>query len=117
VATAGTLSGARQATARLLPRAAAAVLDAETNAARSYLAGVAAGLEAHGDAAEMVVSRGEPVGGLLDVARDRDVDIAVVATSRRAGRAMLWNESFAARLIERGALPVLLVRRAEDDEG
>lgn len=116
VATPGTLSGARQATARLLPRAASALLDAETNAARNYLAGVAAGLEAHGDAADMIVSRGEPIGGLLQVAADRDVDVAVVATSRRAGRAMLWNESFAARLIERGELPVLLVRRADEEE-
>lgn len=55
-------------------------------------------------------------GGLLQVAADRGVNIAVVATSRRAGRAMLWNESFAARLIERGELPVLLARRADEDE-
>ncbi len=116
VATASTLSGARQAAARLLPSGAAELLDVEAREARSYLAGVAAGLGARGGAVEMVVSRGEPLESLLEVAAARDVDLAVLATSRRAERATLWADSFAARLVERGLLPALLVHRAADGD-
>lgn len=109
VPTVETVSGERAAAARLMPTAAAAVLDAEAAEADAYLQSVASRTVAAGRPV-ITVDRGEPVRTLLDLAARRDGDLIVMATHGRSGVGAVWAGSVASRLVAHSTRPVLLVR-------
>lgn len=110
VPTVETVSGERAAAIRLMPTAAAAVLEAEAAEAVDYLGGLAGRLGPNSGAASIVVERGEPVRALLDVASRREADVIVMATHGRSGVSAVWAGSVAQRIIAQSTRPVLLVR-------
>ncbi|MDQ7842290.1 MAG: universal stress protein [Armatimonadota bacterium] len=109
VPTVQTISGERAASTRLMPTAAAALLDSEAADAVDYLQSTAAA-KAVGARSQVLVERGEPVGTLLDVAARRAVDLIVMATHGRSGVDAMWAGSVAARIVGHSTRPVLLVR-------
>lgn len=111
VPTVETVSGERAAAVRLMPTAAAEVLDSEAADAGGYLESVAgAAAEAGTPRPVTVVERGEPVRTLLDVASRQSIDLIVMATHGRSGVGAVWAGSVAARIIAHSTRPVLLVR-------
>ncbi len=110
VPTVDTISGERAAATRLMPTAAAAVLDAEAADAVDYLNGVAGPLVVRNSAVHVAVARGEPVRALLDVAARRDADLLIMATHGRSGVGAVWAGSVAQRIIAQSTRPVLLAR-------
>lgn len=109
VPTVETVAGERAAAVRLMPTAAAAVLDSEAAEAETYLQAVASRTVATGRPA-IATDRGESVRTLLDLASRRDVDLIVIATHGRSGVSAMWAGSVAARVIAHSTRPVLLVR-------
>lgn len=105
-----TISGERAAATKLMPTAAAALLEAEVAQAATYLQGVAARFRGDGRVVSVVVDRGEPVRVLLDLAAKRDVDLIVMATHGRSGVNAVWAGSVASRIMAQANRPVLLVR-------
>lgn len=110
VPTVETISGERAAATRLMPTAAAAVLDLEAAQAATYLQATGAELQAEGRRVTTSVERGEPVRTLLDAANKRDADVIVMATHGRSGLAAVWAGSVASRISANSTRPVLLVR-------
>ncbi len=110
VPTVETISGERAAATRLMPSAAAALLDSEADEARRYLDAVAARLRASGQSPVLHVGRGEPVRALLDAAARADTDLIVMATHGRSGVSAMWAGSVASRIVGHSTRPVLLVR-------
>ncbi len=110
IPTLSTIRGVRGATARLMPRMGAAVLDEEASDAAVYLGEIVARLEDAGIEVEGVVERGEPVRVLEDAAARHSADIFAMATHGRAGVSAIWEGSIAARLLEKSGRPLLLVR-------
>jgi len=108
VPTVQTISDERAASTRLMPTAAAVLLDSEAADAVDYLRSTAE--QAAGARIQVAVERGEPVGTLLDVAARRAVDLIVMATHGRSGVDAMWAGSVAARIIGHSTRPVLLVR-------
>lgn len=112
VPTLETMAGERAASARLMPTAAATVLEAEAAAAREYLTSLAV-RTGGGARPEVSVERGEPVRVLLEAAASRGIDLIVMATHGRSGVSAVWAGSVAARLLGHTTTPVLLVRIPE----
>ncbi len=110
VPTADTVAGARAVPARLMPTAAAALLDVEAREAAAYLEGTAGRLRGLGLTVDAAVERGEPVQMLLETASRRSVDLIIIATHGRSGVSAVWAGSVASRIVGGGTLPVLLVR-------
>ena len=117
VPTVGTIRGVRGATARLLPRMGAAVLDEEAVDAAAYLEALATRLGEEGIVAEAVVERGEPLKVLEQSALRHGADVFAMATHARAGVAAIWEGSLAARLLERSRRPLLLARIEREPGG
>lgn len=110
VPTVETISGERAAATRLMPTAAAAVLDTEAADAVDYLDALARPLATRGSPVHTSVERGEPVRTLLDVTAARDINLIVMATHGRSGVGAVWAGSVAQRIIAQSTRPVLLVR-------
>lgn len=110
VPTVVTISGDRGVATRLMPTAAAVLLETEASQAVIYLEQVAARLRAEGRTVEASVERGEPVNVLLDTVVRRDVDLTVMATHGRSGVSAVWAGSVASRIVAAGSRPILLVR-------
>ncbi len=110
VPTVVTISGYRAAATKLLPTAAAALLDAEAVEAATYLGRVGGRLLAEGVATSLVVDRGEPVRVLLDTVVKRESDLIVMATHGRSGVDAVWAGSVASRIVSSSIRPILLVR-------
>lgn len=110
VPTVETISGERAAAMRLMPTAAAAVLDAEAADAMDYLTSLARPLGSGGAMVDTTVERGEPVRVVLDGAARREADLIVMATHGRSGVGAVWAGSVAQRIIAHSTRPVLLVR-------
>ena len=110
VPTVETVSGDQSAPARLLPTTTAAMLEVEASEAASYLERVAGGIREHERVVTAVVGRGDPVRALSDAARQRQVDVIVMATHGRSGVSAVWAGSVASRLVGTGVTPVLLIR-------
>jgi nucleotide-binding universal stress UspA family protein len=100
----------RAAATRLMPSAAAEVLDLEAAQMQEYLIGLTSTLAAGGITASGVVERGEAVRMLLDAAKVSQADLIVMATHGRSGLAGTWAGSVASRVIGHTAIAVLLVR-------
>lgn len=108
VPTVQTISGDRAAAARLTPISTAAMLDAEEEAARNYLATLVARLPSQQIATDLVVERGDTLPVLAEAA-GKGVDLIVLATHGRAGVGALWVGSVASGLASRVRQPLLLV--------
>lgn len=106
----GALADDRAPAARLMPTAAAAMLELEEQEAARYLVAVQARLEADGVAAETAVARGDPADVVPQLVAESRVDLLVLPTHGRAGAAAVWAGSVAARTIERSEKPMLLVK-------
>ncbi|HEV8352999.1 MAG TPA: universal stress protein [bacterium] len=100
----------RAAATRLMPSAAAEVLDLEAAHMQAYLTELTATLAADGVSASGLVERGEAVRMLLDAAKVSEADLIVMATHGRSGLAGTWAGSVASRVIGHTGIPLLLVR-------
>ncbi len=112
VPTVETVSGDRAATARLMPTAAGAMLDAEAAQAVAYLRTAAHQWQGGGRNVSVAVERGEPGRALLDTAGKQEVDLIVLATHGRSGMGAVWAGSIASRIVAQGTRHVLLIRIA-----
>ncbi|HEY3247093.1 MAG TPA: universal stress protein [bacterium] len=103
----------RAAATRLMPSAAAEVLDLEARQMQEYLDATVHSLAADGLAASGLIERGEAVRMLLQAAAGRGIDLIVIATHGRSGVAGAWAGSVASRVIGHTDVPVLLIRIPE----
>lgn len=110
VPTVETVSGDRAAATRLMPTAAAAVLDVEAAQAAAYLRERAARLQGEGRRVTVAVERGTPVRALLDATVRREADLIAMATHGRSGIDAVWAGSVASRITAQSTRPVLLIR-------
>lgn len=110
IPTLGTLSGGGAATGLLLPTTMRAVLDLAEQGATEYLDTVVKRCRAEGIAARGQVARGDPVPAILDVAEKLPADLIVAATHGRAGLEAVLSRSVSARVAERVACPIWLIR-------
>jgi nucleotide-binding universal stress UspA family protein len=86
--------------------------DAELAAAQAYLDRVLARLRAAGRAGEASALLGEAATTIAAVAREQGVDAIAMATHGRSGLARLVLGSAATGVLQRAAMPLLLVRPA-----
>lgn len=110
VPTLDTLSPERSAAGTILPSSTRAILDLSQNDATDYLdrqvtALREAGIQAHGQ-----VLRGKVSTGILEAAERLPADLIVMATHGRAGLDAFWSGSVAPNVVNRTAMPVLLLR-------
>jgi nucleotide-binding universal stress UspA family protein len=91
------------------------IIEAETQAAVDYLAGVAQKLEAEGLTVETAAPLGEPATAILDTARERGARLIVMATHGRTGFRRLVFGSVADRVLREAETPVLLIRGHDRD--
>lgn len=110
VPTVATISGERGAAMKLMPMAAAALLDVEAAQAAAYLERVGARLREEGRVTSVAVDRGEPVRVLLDTVVKRGIDLIVIATHGRSGVSAVWAGSVASRILLHSTRPILLIR-------
>ncbi len=110
VPTIGTLTGDKQAGARLTPIATTATLDAEEEESRTYLQAVAETLIREGIDTRAEVRRGDTPPNLIEAAVQSGASLVVLATHARAGLGAFWVGSMAARIIGKVSQPLLLVR-------
>jgi len=110
VPTVATVSGERGAAMKLMPSAAAALLDAEAAQAATYLERVGARLREEGVKISMEVGRGEPIRVLLDTVAKQEIDLIVIATHGRSGIGAVWAGSVTSRILRYSTRPILLIR-------
>jgi len=110
VPTVATVSGERGAAMKLMPSAAAALLDAEAAQAGTYLERVGARLREEGVKISVEVGRGEPIRVLLDTVAKREIDLIVIATHGRSGISAVWAGSVTSRILRYSTRPILLIR-------
>lgn len=99
-----------RAATRLMPTAAAEVLDLEAVHVREYLQALAERLAAAGVTVLGAVERGDAVRTILQAVQAYRADLIVMATHGRSGLASAWAGSVASRIIGHAAVPILLVR-------
>ena len=110
VPTVATVSGERGAAMKLMPSAAAALLDAEAAQAGTYLERVGARLREEGVKISVEVGRGEPIRVLLDTVAKQEIDLIVIATHGRSGISAVWAGSVTSRILRYSTRPILLIR-------
>lgn len=110
VPTVETISGERAAATRLMPTAAAAVLDLEAAQGAAYLQATAARMAGRGVQIDTAVKRGDPTRALLDAAAPHDVDLIAMATHGHSGIAAVWAGSVASRIAAQSPRPILFIR-------
>src|SRR3989304_4418144 len=106
----GPVPGERGAGMKLMPSAAAALLDAEAAQAATYLERVGARLREEGVKISMEVGRGEPIRVLLDTVAKQEIDLIVIATHGRSGIGAVWAGSVTSRILRYSTRPILLIR-------
>ncbi len=109
VPTRQTLRGESAAAARLSPGTAAALLDLSLRDAEHNLKNQTAKLRKLGVKACASIERGEPVSGILKVAKLSEADLLVIATHRKAGADAFWSGSVAPKVTNNANIPVLLI--------
>jgi nucleotide-binding universal stress UspA family protein len=109
VPTRQTLRGESAAAARLSPGTAAALLDLSLKDAEDHLRNQSAKLRKLGVKACASIERGEPVSGILQVAKRSEADLLVIATHRKAGADAFWSGSVAPKVADNSMIPVLLI--------
>ena len=109
VPTASTLSGEEAATAVMLPRATAALLDLAEQEAQQYLQRHLISLQDAGVSITTGVLRGDPVTDIIDSAIQTGTDLIVMATHGKTGLKAFWSGSAAPNVATRSMIPLLLV--------
>jgi nucleotide-binding universal stress UspA family protein len=104
-----TLPGENAATARMLPRTAAALLELARQDAVVYLNSHVRRLESTGIKAAIAVLRGEPVTAIADTAEAVNADLVVVGTHGKTGLEAFWSRSATPHLSRKIRIPFLLV--------
>ncbi len=107
---AGQVGGEARAARRLLPLTTEVLLEVEVEAAREYLAGIAARLRAEGVEADFHVLRGDPPAELVGALERTSADLAVVATHALLAWGAFWEASVTPKLVGGWKGPCLLVR-------
>jgi nucleotide-binding universal stress UspA family protein len=105
----GTWAGEQAAAGTLLPATTAALLDLKEQNANADLQGHLKSLHSAGLRATAQVSRGDPPAMILQAAEQTQADLIVLSTHRRAGAAAFWARSVAPKVVNRSAIPILLI--------
>lgn len=87
------------------------VTESLTEGGRDAVDRVAERAREAGVEAETMVTRGRPVGTILDYAADHDVDVIVMGTHGRSGLDRLLLGSVTEKVVRKSRIPVLTVRR------
>jgi nucleotide-binding universal stress UspA family protein len=109
VHTVRTLPGENAATARMLPRTAAALLELARQDAVEYLGSHVRRLESVGIRVTSAVLRGDPVTALADTVESVKADLIVLGTHGKTGLEAFWSRSATPRLSRKIRIPFLLV--------
>ena len=92
-------------------------IPARMEAARAYLAPIAAGLEAKGVRVTTELRRGDPLPEILEAAKAAKVDLIAMTTHGRTGLGRLLFGSVAEAVLRHSEVPVFLVRGAKRPAG
>ena len=109
VPTVNTLASERLATARLLPAAAAALLDLSEQDAADYLQHHVEHLAGQGATVSALVRRGDPATVIVRFARQAQADLIVLGTHGKSHLDAFWSGSTTPKVSARTRLPLLLV--------
>ena len=101
--------GEEAATAVMLPRATAALLDLAEQEAQQYLKRHLISLQDAGVSITTGVLRGDPVTDIIDSAIRTGTDLIVMATHGKTGLKAFWSGSAAPNVATRSMIPLLLV--------
>lgn len=104
-----TLPGEDAATARMLPRATAALLELARQDAVEYLNSHLQRLESAGISTTVAVLRGEPVTAISNSAEAVKADLVVLGTHGKTGLEAFWSRSATPHLSRKIRIPFLLV--------
>ncbi len=115
VPTIDALSPERNATGAILPTSTRAVLDLAETGARQYLDSKLDALSQQNIKAAGVVARGNVVQKILEQSDAVRADMIIMATHGRAGLDAFWSGSIAPRVVNRAAVPILLLRVIGDE--
>ncbi len=110
VPTVDTVTGDRQAAARLTPIATSEALDVEEEQSKLYLEETAQRLRQQGLKASALVRRGNTVPSLAEAVYESSADLVVIATHARAGLNALVTGSVTATLAGKVAKPLLMIK-------
>lgn len=94
----------------LLPNINADELAQQVTRAETYLADVLQRFQAQGIQGETYVKPGPVVRGILEVARELDIDLIAMASHGRTGLSRVFYGSVAAGILQRIDRPLLLIR-------
>ncbi|HEX2987359.1 MAG TPA: universal stress protein [Chloroflexota bacterium] len=97
----------------LSPSATAAALDMEEDEGREYLARLAGEMMEKKITVSAEVRRGDAASSVVDVVREIDPDLIVMATHGRAGLGAFWSASVGSKILARIQQPLLMVRVPE----
>ncbi len=87
----------------------------EVEEAKKYLEGVAAGLRSPGRVVDIHAELGNAPSKIVNVARERQIDLIAMATHGRGGIARFALGSVATGVVQQARVPTLLVRAGEVD--
>lgn len=114
VPTTDTLSPEKSATGTILPSSTRAVLDLAASGAQQYLDATVNALRLHKLDAHGQVARGDVVTRIMEASAAVRADMIIMATHGRAGLDAFWSGSIAPRVVNRAAVPVMLLRVKDD---
>jgi len=89
------------------------LLEKKVKNAEEYLAHRQKGLRLKGISNQIIVSRGKPVKGIIDVAEREQVDLVAMASHGRTGLSQVFYGSVAAGVLHRVDRPLLIIRSLE----
>lgn len=104
-----TLSGLKAVTARFLPAATSALLEASQLGAAEYLERQTVPLREAGLSVTAEIYRGEPAKSVVRAAQRVGADLIVLGTHARSGLEAFWAGSIAPKICSRCRIPLLLV--------
>jgi len=104
-----TLPTEQAAAAKLLPSAAATLLDLTQQEAAAYLDGWVTELQVDAPEVSAEVSRGDPVTVIVQTARRVRADLIVLGTHGKKGTDAFWSGSITPKISARSRRPLLLV--------
>jgi nucleotide-binding universal stress UspA family protein len=104
-----TLTGEMASTARMLPSAAAAMLNLKQQGAEDYLRAHETRLKHEGRHASITTARGEPSAVIARTAKTFGADVIVLGTHGKAGLEAFWAGSITPKLARQTRTPILLI--------
>ncbi|HTU03424.1 MAG TPA: universal stress protein [Candidatus Sulfotelmatobacter sp.] len=117
VPTPATLSGSAAATASFLPLVTREVLNLAERQAAAYVDRTAESLTAKGISATGYISRGEPIGALVEAVQALQSDLVVMAAPGKPAAEAVWSGSLTARALEALDRPLLVMPTARFPAG